>query len=218
MIMAVNALDLAIAVIPAILDTEPIIENNSVLTGQLYLNEILSTENENRFYETARMNRDTFDSLCIYMRDHGGLQDSRQVSLPEKLLIFIHVLRGHSYRQTKRRWQHSTATIHAVIRQVADAFMCIQHLLFVPNCDNCPPEIRDNPKWFPFFQNCIGALDGTKISSVVSTIEQTNFRDRKGNITQNVLGVCNFNLTYSYTLTGWEGKGIVSRINERAYH
>ena len=51
MIMAVNALDLAIAVIPAILDTEPIIENNSVLTGQLYLNEILSTENEKKFYE-----------------------------------------------------------------------------------------------------------------------------------------------------------------------
>jgi hypothetical protein len=33
----------------------------------------------------------------------------------------------------------------------------------LPDPDEVPPEIKENPKWFPFFKDVIGALDGTHV-------------------------------------------------------
>ncbi|CAN1133047.1 Protein ALP1-like, partial [Linum perenne] len=55
------------------------------------------------------------------------------------------------------------------------------------------------------FKNCLGALDGTHIKLRVRTEDQTRYRDRKGDLSMNVLGVCNPNLEFIYCLAGWEG-------------
>eukprot|EP01035_Chromulina_nebulosa_P067074 gene67074-91859_t len=62
------------------------------------------------------------------------------------------------------------------------------------------PFISNNPKFSPFFDNCIGATDGTLIPAFIPASEQGPWRDRKGNITQNVLIVANFDLLYTYAL------------------
>ncbi len=41
----------------------------------------------------------------------------------------IHVLVGHSIRQTAERWQHSYSTISKVVHEVADIFDSLGHLL-----------------------------------------------------------------------------------------
>jgi hypothetical protein len=33
----------------------------------------------------------------------------------------------------------------------------------LPDPDEVPPKIKENPKWFPFFKDVIGALDGTHV-------------------------------------------------------
>jgi hypothetical protein len=103
------------------------------------------------------------------------------------------------------RWQHSPSTIAAVIHEVlgivtSDAVT--KFLMVKYNTRDVQPQILQNKK---FFDNCIGAIDGTHIPVVVPENEQLAFCNQKGTLTQNVLGIVNFDLTFQYTLTGWEG-------------
>ena len=42
--------------------------------------------------------------------------------------------------------------------------------------------------------------------------KQTKYRDRKGNLSQNVLGVCSFDYKFQYVLAGWEGSAVDSHV------
>jgi hypothetical protein len=66
-------------------------------------------------------------------------------------------------------------------------------------------RIKLNSKFNPYFKDCLGALDGTHINMIVPTLHQQKYRNRKGYISQNVLGVCNFDMRFQYILAGWEG-------------
>ncbi len=48
--------------------------------------------------------------------------------------------------------------------------------------------------------------------------KQGVFRNRKGALTQNILGVCNFDLTFSYVLCGWEGSAHDGRVLSDGIH
>jgi hypothetical protein len=181
-------------------------QHNSVLTGSLYYDEIMNTNNENRFRDIVRMDRDTFIKLLAFLTEKSVLTNSIKICAGQKIMIFIHVLAGNSLRQTAERWQHSTSTISLIIHEVSDCIYSQRDILYVkPSPTKIPNEISTNPKNFPFFENCIGALDGTHIPAVVPVEEQANFRNRKGLLTQNVLAICNFDMTFSYVLAGWEG-------------
>jgi len=75
-----------------------------------------------------------------------------------------------------------------------------------------PSEIWDDPKRRDFFGDCIGALDGSHILIKVNQEMQTRCRNHKGTISQNVLAACNFDLTFSYVLAGWEGSAHDGRV------
>ena len=77
--------------------------------------------------------------------------------------------------------------------------------LVLPEPHHCPPEIAANPKMFPYFKDCIGALDGTHIPCMPPKGQGKQFRNRKGFHSQNVLAACNFDLRFVYVLAGWEG-------------
>ncbi|PNX90923.1 hypothetical protein L195_g047051 [Trifolium pratense] len=66
-------------------------------------------------------------------------------------------------------------------------------------------------KW-KWFENSIGALDGTHIPVMVAAEDRPRYRNRKGDITTNVLGVCGSNLRFIYALPGWEGSAGDSRV------
>lgn len=61
-------------------------------------------------------------------------------------------------------------------------------------------------------QDCIGAIDGTHIPVRVDVDIQGKYRDRKGNLSQNVMGVCSFDCKFQYCLAGWEGSAADSRV------
>ena len=62
------------------------------------------------------------------------------------------------------------------------------------------------------FQNCVGAIDGTHIMTVVPAMVQMAHRGRHTVPTQNVMCVCDFNMLFMYVLSGWEGTTNNSRI------
>jgi DDE superfamily endonuclease len=196
----------------------PIPQHDSILTGQLYYEELMTTRNPNRFINVARMDRPTFLSLIDLLTTEGGLKNSMFISSGEKLLIFIHNLVGFSNRQIAERWQHSGSTISLVIHEVTESILaCKQHLFKEPKeGDPVQDYIAANDKFRPYFENCIGALDGTHITAIVPIEEHGVFRNRKKYISQNVLAVVNFNLTFSYALCGWEGSAHDSRVLDDA--
>ncbi|CAN1836537.1 Protein ALP1-like [Linum perenne] len=61
-------------------------------------------------------------------------------------------------------------------------------------------------------QNCVGALDGTHITLRVPRESQQRYRTRKGTLAMNVLGVCNPDMEFIYTLAGWEGSAHDGRV------
>jgi hypothetical protein len=64
------------------------------------------------------------------------------------------------------------------------------------------PRIADDPKYTPYFNDCISALDGTYILAHILTKDQARYRNRKGTAPQNVLAVCSFNIRFLYLLPG----------------
>jgi hypothetical protein len=76
----------------------------------------------------------------------------------------------------------------------------------LPNADApVPAEIRQNTKWFPYFQMVLGAIDGTHIPCTPSANDRALARNRKGEITQNCLAACGFDMLFYYIQSGWDG-------------
>jgi hypothetical protein len=104
-----------------------------------------------------------------------------------------------SNRQTHEMWQHSGSTVSLIVEDISFCFERVQGLLFIKSPLAAPAEILNNPKYSPFFDDCIGAFDGCHVSCVTSN---SLFRNRKGWMSQNVLAAVNFDTTFSYVLCG----------------
>ena len=68
-----------------------------------------------------------------------------------------------------------------------------------------PPKIQDKPKFYPFFNCTLGAINGTHIACFLSTKDYDTLRNHKGTLTQNCLIACSFDLYFMYVLSSWEG-------------
>ena len=111
----------------------PIAQHDSILTGQLYLKELLETRSTARFHNVTRMDRDTFDELLLLLESRGGFKNPKYISAEDKLLIFILVLVSHTNRSVNERWQHSGSIISLVVHEVATVIkMCKQYLIVPP--------------------------------------------------------------------------------------
>ncbi|KAL5562406.1 hypothetical protein UlMin_032153 [Ulmus minor] len=85
-----------------------------------------------------------------------------------------------------------------------------------PDMNNVHHTIRYNNRLFPYFQGCVGAIDGTHVSACVGGARADKFRGRKGDTTWNVLAACDFDLKFTYMLSGWEGSAHDARVLEHA--
>ncbi|XP_010495587.1 PREDICTED: uncharacterized protein LOC104772700 [Camelina sativa] len=68
-----------------------------------------------------------------------------------------------------------------------------------------PTKIKDSTRFYPYFKDCVGAIDGTHILAMIPGQDTASYRNRKGQLSQNVLPACNFDLEFTYVLSGWEG-------------
>ncbi|GAV77010.1 DDE_4 domain-containing protein, partial [Cephalotus follicularis] len=59
----------------------------------------------------------------------------------------------------------------------------------------------------------VGALDGTLVHAIIPASQQTVYRGRgKGICYQNVLGICNFNMIFTFVYAWWEWVAHDSRV------
>lgn len=186
---------------------DPVPQHTSILSGSLYYQETMDNPNVHNFRHITRMDKETFLRLLQLLQTQGLLKDSRKVSAGEKVFITIYIFTGQSFRAAADRFQHSTSTIHEVIYETMNSMKRCKGVFMTQfeDGDILHHRIGNDPRFFPFFEHAIGALDGTHVPAVVPAEEQDVFRNRKGWLSQNVLGVCDFDMLYTYCLSGWEG-------------
>ena len=86
-------------------------QHTSVLSGQLWLNELLGGH-DGRFYNELGMQKFVFRRLLTMLETDAGLRGTRHVSAAEQAAIFLHyVRRGLSNRALQERFQCSGDTI-----------------------------------------------------------------------------------------------------------
>ncbi|KAK5839856.1 hypothetical protein PVK06_008700 [Gossypium arboreum] len=78
--------------------------------------------------------------------------------------------------------------------------------------EEVPNHIRHDTRYWPHFKDCIGAIDGTHIKACISPSCQIPYIGRKGEPTQNIMAVCDFNMCFIFAFPGWEGTAHDSRI------
>ncbi|CAN1191858.1 hypothetical protein LINPERHAP2_LOCUS41245 [Linum perenne] len=126
------------------------------------------------------MNPRLFKKLCDLLVVEGGLVRTKHVDIKEMVVMFLHTI-GHNEKNRilQAHFCRSGETISRHIHKVLRAILRLNR--------------------------CLGALDGTHVKVHVVREDQHRYRDRKGDVSINVLGVCNPNTEFIYCSAGWEG-------------
>jgi hypothetical protein len=198
-------LDLLAAISPMILENdseEPQAYHDSILTGQMRYDELMKSTNPHRFLDECRMSRSVFVLFLEFMKDRGELTDSNHICAGQKLTIYLTLLKEGKNREIHSMWQHSGFTISIILNDVMLCFDKVKSFIFIPPPQDTQASISNNPKFSPFFDDCDGALNGSHVDAFTSN---PSFRNRKKLMSQNVIAVVNFDLTFLYVFAGWEG-------------
>ncbi|KAJ7115585.1 hypothetical protein C8R46DRAFT_841318, partial [Mycena filopes] len=90
---------------------------------------------------------------------------------------------GLAIDHVAERFQHSHTTISHHFRKILDIFSSAEfytRYVRLPGVGDPPAEeIRQNPKWWPYFRHVLGAIDGTHINCSPSAAELHTARNRK---------------------------------------
>jgi len=182
----------------------------SLLTGKMYMLEILNGHPD-VCHRNFRMQKHVFMNFCDTLKHKGLLTDGKKVSVEEGVAMFLMII-GHTTRYSiiGDRFQHSNNTIHKWFKRVLRAVCLLGTEIISPTNQNGPHELL--LRKYPFFKDCIGAIDGTHVAAWVPTSRQTSFHGRKSNVTQNVMLACDFDMKFIFVHTGWEGTANDSRV------
>ncbi|KAH9712999.1 DDE Tnp4 domain-containing protein [Citrus sinensis] len=160
-----------------------------------------------------RMDKHVFHKLSDTLRQRGMLRDTSGVIIEEQLAIFLNIV-GHNERNRviQERFQHSGETISRHFNNVLKAIKSLSREFLQPPPQTTPPEILCSHRFYPYFKDCIGVIDGMHIPAHVPAKEQSQFRNKKGLLSQNVLAACTFDLQFIFIYPGWEGSVADSRV------
>ncbi|XP_062111476.1 protein ALP1-like [Humulus lupulus] len=191
---------------------EKIPQRTSSLCGEDFVRELLGGH-ERTCYELLRMDKNVFIELCTYLKQKEYIKDTREIKVEEAVAIFLIIVgQNVGMRLIADRFQHSLETIdrhfHLTLKAICKLGQDIIRLTQSP----VPSHIVNSSKYYPWFQNCIGAIDGTHVSACVPTDKQVSYRGRKNVVTQNVLCACNFEMFFTFVSAGWEGTANDSRV------
>jgi hypothetical protein len=71
-----------------------------------------------------------------------------------------------------------------------------------PTFSQVHPHLENTFFW-PHFNDCIGAIDGTHIKMAVLNRAKIAHLNKHNETSQNVMVVCDFNMRFTFVLVGW---------------
>uniref|UniRef100_A0A803MYQ5 DDE Tnp4 domain-containing protein n=1 Tax=Chenopodium quinoa TaxID=63459 RepID=A0A803MYQ5_CHEQI len=152
--------------------------------------------------EQLRLDIRRFEKLCHMLQTKGGLKTTRNVTIKEIVALFLHTLAHDLKNRTMQAlFARSGETISRQFHVVL-AFMLKLGKYYIKQAGHTTSYVDDN-KWR--FEGVIGALNGTHIDMTVPIEDRPRYRDRKGNLSTNVIATCDPNLRFTSVVPGWEG-------------
>ncbi|ONI01919.1 hypothetical protein PRUPE_6G167200 [Prunus persica] len=158
--------------------------------------------------------------------DNHSDSDSDLEEMEQHMIICMHIYEywqsyvdrtplSYSIRMqvAAKRFQRSKDTIHRQFKRILGALCALAPCIIRPQSrGETPSQILNNPKYYPYFEKCIGAIDGTHVAAWALAQKQTSYRGRKILITQNVMCACSFDMMFTFIYMGWEGTANDSRV------
>jgi hypothetical protein len=144
------------------------------------------------------------------------LEDIKAYSAEQALAIFLYIVgQNATFRAAGELFDHGPSTVSRAFHAVLEALLRYYPSVVSLPQDSVPSRILNNPKAWPFFEDCRGALDGTHIGVALRNMtanEMAPFRNRKGVFSQNVMAAVDFEMNFVYVLPGWEGSAHDGRV------
>jgi hypothetical protein len=176
------------------------------VTGLEWVHEKLQSEKES--YYMFRMTPNMFISLHDLLEEKYGLKSSTKTSSIKALGLFLWMVGApQSVRQAEDMFQRSLGTVSNLFHKVLN---CLKDLvddiikLVDPQFRTMHPRLS-NPRFFSYFKNCIGAIDGTHVQCVVPNNKFVQYLNRKSITSQNVMACCDFDMRFTFINAGWPG-------------
>jgi hypothetical protein len=149
-------------------------------------------------YNMFRVERPLFNRLHNTLVQSCGLKDSSGMSSIEALAMFLWIIGApQSVRQSEDRFRRSMETIIRTFNRVLTRVLRLAKDIIVPK-DPTFSEVRphlENPSFWPHFNDCIGAIDGTHIKMVVPNRTKIPHLNRHNETSQNVMAACDFDMS-----------------------
>jgi hypothetical protein len=168
----------------------------------------LRYEHPRRIKSLLRVTQEQFEELVEELTsDEIGLTNIRCASAHQQVAIFLFVCEQD--RTSCELFRHGTATISESFHRVLHALTKLyqKYVCLPPN--ETPDFIKSDNRFFPYFMDCLGAIDGSHIpiaiKNLLSADQRVPWRCRKGFLSQNVMAAVDFDMNFLYILPGWEG-------------
>ncbi|KAJ1693176.1 hypothetical protein LUZ63_009874 [Rhynchospora breviuscula] len=160
-------------------------------------------------YERYRLSTTNFNILCDELKAKG-LECNGHVILEEQVAMFLQAVgHGHVMRVVGYDFQHSIETVWRCFRRVLSAILLLQlDYIKTPITSDAPiPSKVAEGTQFHAFKGALGAIDGTHIKAIPDGNDKfpERYRNRKGNLTQNVMAAVDFDGNFVAVVAGWEG-------------
>jgi len=152
------------------------------------------------------MNNEIFHKLHKILVVNHGLHSSQEFHSIEALGMFLWAC-GHRQcmRQVKERVCRGLGTISQKFGDVLHAMMSFADIVIRPQDPTYSTVHASLRPYSPFFDGCIGAIDGTHIPVCVSRKSHDDYTNRKGWPSQNVLAVVDFDTRFTFIGVGMAG-------------
>ncbi|KAK2637453.1 hypothetical protein Ddye_032245 [Dipteronia dyeriana] len=151
---------------------------NSPHTRSMFIMELLKG-NDRRYHVQFRMEKHVFIKLCDRLRSYG-LTSTKGVGIEEGVSMFLMTL-GHGVgnRIIYEQFQHSGETVSRQFRIVLKKMIMLDEIRPLEEYNEVPDYIRSNHKYWPYFKDCIGAIDRTHVRVSLPVDEQISDIGRK---------------------------------------
>jgi hypothetical protein len=136
------------------------------------------------------------------------LKSTKKMSSVESLALFLYIVGSpQSVRHAENRFIRSMETVRRKFNKVLECMVKLSIDIIKPR----DPEFRvvherlRGAQWYPWFNDCIGAIDETHVPVVVPPNKVPQYLSRHGYCSQNVMVVCDFDMRFTFVLAGWPG-------------
>ncbi|XP_040361340.1 protein ALP1-like [Rosa chinensis] len=156
-------------------------------SGYIYMHNILDRDPQ-IFRDVYRMYPDVFRKLCSILKAKTPLRDTRHICVEEMLATFLLVVgQNNRYSEARLIFERSHFAVSRSFNKVLKALNTIAPQ-FMAKPESIPPNIRESTRFYPYFKDCVGAIDGTHIPATVVGRE------------------------FIYVISGWEGSAHDSKV------